>query len=240
MKKKLMLMGITAALLFATIIGGSLAYFQANGDAVQNQITTRQLAIRLSQGSEAEQETAWEETARADGSMVLQLKEAVMPGSEVSKSVTVSNTADTELYTRVTVTRSWGQWEETTEGSQIYEFMKDTSLDGSKIGLLSGGEALDALTTGAVNGWIYDEEYSTGERLVFYYTSPLAPGEAAENLLDLLAIDPSLGNEYAGKAVELTVEADAIQMLSASDAALSEWGVVLHIGADGVITGIEN
>ena len=43
MKKRILLMGVAAALVTTALIGGSLAYFQADGRNVQKQISTRTL-----------------------------------------------------------------------------------------------------------------------------------------------------------------------------------------------------
>lgn len=52
MKKKLILMGVAAALVTITLIGGSLAYFQATGHQVQQQINTKTLEIQLSEAGQ--------------------------------------------------------------------------------------------------------------------------------------------------------------------------------------------
>ena len=47
MKRKIVLMGVAAALTATALIGGSLAYFQADGQEVQQQMNTRTLSISL-------------------------------------------------------------------------------------------------------------------------------------------------------------------------------------------------
>ena len=47
MKRKIVLMGVAAALTATALIGGSLAYFQADGQKVQQQMNTRTLSISL-------------------------------------------------------------------------------------------------------------------------------------------------------------------------------------------------
>ena len=70
-------MGITAAMLLTTIIGGSLAFFQADGKPVQNQLSTKKLDIDL------QEDGTW--VKDADGEAVVA---NLMPGASVDASVT--------------------------------------------------------------------------------------------------------------------------------------------------------
>lgn len=54
MKKRILLMGVAAALVTTALIGGSLAYFQADGRNVQQQISTRTLGISLTDAQSGE------------------------------------------------------------------------------------------------------------------------------------------------------------------------------------------
>lgn len=73
-------MGITAAMLLTTIIGGSLAFFQADGKPVQNQLSTKKLDIDLQEDGTRMKE--------AEGEIV---EEHLMPGASVEKHVRVIN-----------------------------------------------------------------------------------------------------------------------------------------------------
>lgn len=209
MKKKLVLMGITAILLVTTLIGGALAAFQAGGDPAANQISIKNLKIQLSEGEISE--------AGADGSDTYR----VIPGDRINNPVLVENKGNTELYTRVVITRYWG-----TEENGVLE--KDFELDPEEIRL----ELTD--------DWLWDQGSSTKERVVLYYTKPVKPGESTTRAMNGFEIPAELSNEYGGKVVCLDCRADAIQMIAIEDAALAEWGVALEIDERGIITGVEN
>ena len=66
MKRKIVLMGVAAALTATALIGGSLAYFQADGQEVQQQMNTRTLSISL---KDAGSGTLPEETVLFDDAM---------------------------------------------------------------------------------------------------------------------------------------------------------------------------
>ena len=84
MKRKIVLMGVAAALTATALIGGSLAYFQADGQEVQQQMNTRTLSISL---KDAGSGTLPEETVLFDDAM---------PGAdlEMEHRLGVENTGD--------------------------------------------------------------------------------------------------------------------------------------------------
>ena len=223
MKRKLLLMGLTAAMLLTTIIGGSLAFFQADGKPVQNQLSTKKLDIDLQEDGTRMKE--------AEGEIV---EEHLMPGASVEKHVRVINgdSGDTSFYTRVRITRCWG------EGSGG-QFSKDYTLDPSLI-------LLDLNTTEQGGSWLLAdggsvEEQQGRETITLYYTKAVSgdSGSATDEVLRGFSVAPELTNAYADKAVQIFVEADGVQTLHAEDAALSEWGVQLQI-ENGTITAVWN
>ena len=113
MKKRILLMGVAAALTTTAIVGGSLAYFQADGRNVQQQISTRTLGISLTDAQSGE---------LPEDSILLK---GAMPGEEINleNKLVVTNTGDTPLYTRVTVSKCWGSYE---NASFKKEFDKDS------------------------------------------------------------------------------------------------------------------
>lgn len=215
MKKRIVLMGVAGALTAAALIGGSLAYFQADGGGVRQQISTRTLKISLKDA----------QTGDAAKESVL-FKDA-MPGETIGleNKLVVENTGDTPLYTRVTVSRSWG---EESQGA----FKKEYGKDSAKIRLTSG------------DGWyVMDNRDGNEENLYLYYTEPLGVKERTTSVLKGLAIAKDLTNEYADKGIQLDVEVDAVQASESEtarqDAILAEWGVWAEFDGDGRITGIE-
>lgn len=210
-------------MLLTTIIGGSLAFFQADGKPVQNQLSTKKLDIDLQENG------VW--TQDADGETVVA---NLMPGASVEKHIRVINDVqgDTSFYTRVRITRCWG------EGSEG-QFSKDFTLDPSLIDL-------DLNTTDQGGSWILAdgetwEEQDGKETITLYYTKPVngSVGSATEEVLKGFSIAPELPNAYADKAVQICVEADGVQTLHAEDAALSEWGVQLQL-ENGTIKAVWN
>lgn len=185
MKKKYILMGVAAALITTTIVGGSLAYFQADGRNVQQQINTRTLSIALT-GSE---------NPDASGSLYL---EGAMPGDTVTKSVKVENTADTPLYARVTIRKYWGDYTEATD-----TLNKDFDRDTTKISIQP------------LENWYVSEEGDEDETLVLYYQDPIQPGESVDIMdsLQIAAdLDNSYTDLGIGLDVEVdAVQAFAVQ-----------------------------
>lgn len=199
MKKRLVLMGIAAALAATAVIGGTLAAFQAAGGPTQSQIRISDLEISLKEGTVS--------GGRADVSG--QYK--VMPGDEIENPVVVENTGNTELYARIVITRHWGY-----EKAGAVE--KDFDLDPEMI-------RLDLAEDGS---WLVDPA-STAERIVLYYSRPVEPDASTTEVMKGFGIPQELTNAYGGKTVCLDLKADAIQTLAIQDAALSEWGVALTI-----------
>lgn len=119
MKKKLILMGIAGALVLSTMVGGTLAAFQANSSQGTSKIETKDLKISLS-------EDASELAKYYSGDLRL------MPGAEVDTNLTVSTDANNyESYIRVTVFKAWGSGIKDT-------FSIDDSLDHGQINITSG------------------------------------------------------------------------------------------------------
>ena len=188
MKKKYILMGVAAALITTTIVGGSLAYFQADGRNVQQQINTRTLSIALT-GSE---------NPDASGSLYL---EGAMPGDTVTKSVKVENTADTPLYARVTIRKYWGDYTEATD-----TLNKDFDRDTAKISIQP------------LENWYVSEEGDENETLVLYYQDPIQPGESVDIMdslqiaadLDNSYTDLGIGLDVEADAVQAFAAQDAM------------------------------
>ena len=82
MKKKLILIGVAAILVMTELIGGSLAYFQADGREVRQQLGTRRLGISLMGDTEGPERLQ-------DGNLRF---DTVMPGAEIKKEIFVENT----------------------------------------------------------------------------------------------------------------------------------------------------
>ncbi len=69
------------------------------------------------------------------------------------------------------------------------------------------------------------------------------PGDTTNPFMNSIELSDKIGNEYAGKDIELQVTADGVQYLGSretdEDAMLSEWGVYPVIDEKGWIARIE-
>lgn len=223
MKKKLILMGVAAALVTATLIGGSLAYFQATGQRVKQQINTKNLGIQFNEvGKDGSGKDIY--TQIPNGTVYVK---EILPGAEIQKEVCITNTQNTDLYTRITISKYWGSF----KGS---EFIKDGNKIAEKIKIPA---VQDKDNSGDKARWILQKE--DNEQMVLYYTKPLAPGENSKIFMDLIQISQDLQNDYADLGIELKMQADAVQILAGQDAIMSEWGVLATIDDQGYITKIE-
>ena len=160
-------------------------------------------------------------------------------GKYYDEVLTVRNTGEIDTYVRVTLTKSWHD----------RAGVKNTALSPEMIDLniLSGD-----------NGWIIDETATTAERMVLYYTKPLAVGESTPAFTDTLRIDPSIGtkvtetvekktengkvyktityeHEYDGYTFEIQADVDAVQTHNLIDAVKSAWGVDVVVAEDGTL-----
>lgn len=212
MKKRIVLMGVAAALTATALIGGSLAYFQADGNDVQQQINTKTLDISL-KNTNLPTETV--------------LLPNAMPGEdkELDNKLVVSNTGDTPLYTRVTVTKSWGAGDKNS-------FVKDSEKDSGAIELVPGE-----------NWKVMTNTDGNDENIYLYYTRPVDVNSQTDAVLDRIKIAENLKNEYADKNIKIDVEVDAVQASQSEtareDAILTEWGVLASFDENGNITSIE-
>lgn len=214
MKKRILLMGVAAALTTTAIVGGSLAYFQADGRNVQQQISTRTLGISLTDAQSGE---------LPEDSILLK---GAMPGAEINleNKLVVTNTGDTPLYTRVTVSKCWGSYENDS-------FQKEFDKDSEVIKLMANGD-----------WYVMENTDENDENLYLYYKAPLSVSGQTSSILESLEIAETLTNEYANKGIQLKVEVDAVQASESAtarqDAILAEWGVWAEFGKNGEITKI--
>lgn len=158
----------------------------------------------------------------------------VKPGVKYAEELAVKNSGDIDAYVRVAITKYW----ENPDGSRCQELTPD---------LIHLGEA--------GNGWIIDPKATTDERLVLYYTKPVAVGASTSAFLDSVTVDKSLADmvietkahdgkyttvttefAYDGVKMGLVIEADAVQTHSAADAAWSAWGRRISVSGSGTLS----
>ena len=221
MKKKIIIVALAAVLTATTMIGGSLAYFSAEGNKVQQQINTMTLGIKLqdvvvdAEGKEIAAEPI-------DGALYV---ERVMPGEVVDKTMRVNNPEEVTEYVRVSVRKYWTK----NSGDEV---VKLPEKDANAIILKPVNSEEDERER-----WIVTKE--TDEHIILYYTKPLAEGENTKNFMEQIMISEKIKNDYAGLGVALEFETEGIQVFAAQDAFLSEWGVKPVIDEDGYILQIE-
>lgn len=217
MKKKILLVALVGVLVATTMIGGSLAYFSAEGSKVQQQINTMTLSIQLqdviidANGEEIGVEPA-------EGALSV---EHVMPGAVIDKTMRVHNPEEVTEYVRVSIRKYWTQ-------ASDAGVVKLPDKDAAAI-------TLHPINTGETERerWIVVKE--TDEHMILYYTKPLAEGENTKNFMDQVLISEKLKNDYVNLGITLEFETEGVQIFAAEDAFLSEWGVMPVIAEDGYI-----
>lgn len=176
MRKKILL-AAAVAICLAIAATGTLAYFTAK-DTAHNNITSGGVSIELV-----------EKTLNADGALVDFPTEGitgVMPGTDVSKIVSVKNNGTGDAWIRVQVEPSI------------------TSAEGSPLPVeIEGAGPVMSFTTG--------EKWTQDPSGYIYYSEPLAPGETTEILFDAVHFAPKAGNEYQNCTADLVITAQAVQ-----------------------------
>lgn len=212
MKKKRILVITAALLLIAAAIGGATAYYRS-----ETQADTRLSAGNLEIGLF---EKSGEAYKAKEG---VPMGGTVMPGAVVNYPVYAKNTADYELYMRITIRKFW----EDQDGN------KKTDLDAKYIKLIIDRP----------KDWIIDDSDSeNGEELTLYFRRPIKADENTGDILKKIEIEnisSSEQNEYAGLRARVFLDADAVQKTAAQEAILSEWGLDVKIDENGVLNKVD-
>ena len=202
MKRKLLILSVLA-ICVATLAVGSLAYFTSEGKA-HNVITSGGVNIELVEKTEGE-----------DGTLVDFPDEGVkgvMPGTDVSKIVSVKNTGESEAWIRVKV-------EATIKAA-----------DGSDL-------PLDIEDVGPVMDFAVGENWQDFDGY-FYYAKPVAAGEATEILFDTVHFAPEMGNEYQNCTANIIISAQAVQTANNGSTVLDAAGwPASETGVESGVTG---
>ena len=234
--KPVLLLASAALLLVFSTVGSAraaLVYYSENYAA---EVTVSSIGVTLTENGEkvgfrdyTHKNDQWNETEGTLLSNLLAEGETLEPGREYPEKLAVANSGTIDTYVRVIIKKSW-----------VDQEGKDTTLS---------PELIDLHFTG--NGWVIDENASTRERTVLYYTKSIAPGETTADITDTLRIDPAITGkiketitekdgyqtvttayEYDGYSLYLEAEADAVQTHSAQEAIKSAWGVHVIISPD--------
>ncbi len=178
MKKKLFSLAVVV-ICFAIMASGTIAYFTAE-DTAHNVITSSD-GIKI----EIVEKTLDDYGALVDfpeGGI-----EGIMPGTSVSKIVSVANAlGGEEAWIRVHVDQSI------------------LSADGTELPLsLENGEKIMTFN-------VLEEDWTLWEGW-YYYRHPVPAGETTELLFEVVYFDPGMGNEYQDCVAYIEISAQAVQ-----------------------------
>lgn len=240
--KPVILLAAAALLLIGSAVGSTQAALTYYSETYTAQVTVSNIGVSLLENGKAVshrdyiENDKWDEVTGVLLENMLPEDEELVLGKTYQEEITVANSGTIDTYVRVILTKSW----------QDANGVKNTALSPKLIdlNLVTGGK------------WIVDEEASTAERTVLYYTDILPAGATAPILADTLRIDPAIGtkvietvktdendyetityvHEYDGYTFNIEAEVDSVQTHNAVDAIKSAWGVDVNIGTDGSLS----
>lgn len=203
-------MGIAGILVATAVVGGTMADFTAKSEQGKTDITTKSLGITLEDDA----------VPKCMAIEELEMDKLGMPGDEIEMPYRIRNDVPDgyDLYTRVTIYKSWGKHDEKLDSSMIKLFVYTDSDEPQELTCEDGNPKM-------LNDWIV--WYSDDEQVIAYYTKPLTtdPNDWTTHIFDLVSISPEITNAYTGQTVKLEIKADAVQTAVAESSIPSEWGV---------------
>lgn len=238
MKKRYILMAVTAALVFAVAAGGTLA-------ATRVQDETPVVANLKSKTLDIE----WKSDVKGGGDLDVVLNndgKPIMPGTELTleEPLAVSNVDEVNGYVRVTITKSWA----TINADGTYTAMNDLDVNEIQMSDLTDTNGILWKRADSLEAQFFDEDPAEEPTTyVYYYSVPLMAGQTSQDLLKSVLIDEGLGNEYQNKAILIKAVAETVQYVEANGSQEiadlnaagieSAWGVQVTVDPDtGAIT----
>lgn len=257
-KGTLVAFGAAMVLLLLSTIGGARAAVEQYSNIHNTEITTQKIGVSLQEkvvlDAADDNKDAWAIIKSVDssegtgtdakfdqlgtGALTLPAIAAegtgrgAKVGKTYSENLRVVNSGEIDQYVRVTIYKSWLKDGET---------KKDLYPSYIKLGYAPG--------------WTVDENATTQERTVLYYTGgPLKPNgdhylkpvtnstaSTAVPVIESITIDPAVSGmssdgtyPYQGCSFNVEVQVDAVQTHNAEDAILSAWGkTVTTVDGDG-------
>lgn len=216
MKKRYILMAVTAALVFAVAAGGTMAANRVETNKISDIATplaSQTLEIGLSEGTESNL------VCLPGDELVATTDEKVGDFEEFK----VTNSKEISAYVRVTIQKYW--------------------VDSKGDRLAADNVTWDI---GADENWIKQEDpfdpSGEGDTVVLYYKTPLATGEETSGLLDSLEVLADVtGNAYSGATLHVEAVADGVQYAAGhndvnQNGIKAAWGVNVTLGDGGAIT----
>lgn len=224
---------IAATLLLVSVVGGTQAALTYYSDTYLARLSVSEIGVTL---LENDKEVAWRDyegndnwstpSTKEDTRLLQNLLgkgEQLQIGRAYPEELQVRNSGQITQYVRI----------------KVYKYWEDG--DGNKVNVVTPD--LIKLDLAENSGWLIDSEDTTDERIVAYYTLPLASGVTTPALTRTFSIDPSVtqiateekktsGNtttietkfDYKGLRFCIEAEVDAVQEHNISAAALSAWG----------------
>lgn len=170
MKRRIFILA-TLLVCLALAATGTLAYFNADAQ-VHHVITSGNIAIDLI-----------EQKQLADGSLVPYTDPVdVMPGTDVSKIVTVQNTGVSDAWIRVAV-----------DSAVMFQTPANTAPQ-------EGDIVLDFDT----ENWTLKDGY-------YYYTRPVTASSITAPLFTTVSFSPQMGNIYQDSKLDIIIQAQGVQ-----------------------------
>lgn len=200
MKKKLLALSVLMICLSLVSLG-TLAYFNAE-DTAHNVISSGSVNIELV-----------EKTKGDDGKLVDFPKDGilgVMPGTAVSKIVTVKNTGEAAAYIRVWVNTAISEPGDPITNPLIKNLPLTITVDGEEVDVLT----LDYNT----------EDWTQGEDGYWYYNEVLKAGDTTEALFENVSFHKQMGNVYQNSKALVDVTAQATQVANNGESAVEAKG----------------
>ena len=200
MKKKLLALAVL--MICASLVSlGTLAYFNAE-DTAHNVISSGSVNIELV-----------EKTKGDDGKLVDFPKdgiEGVMPGTSVSKIVTVKNTGEADAYIRVWVNTAISEPGDPITNPLIKNLPLTIEVEGETVELIE------------IN--YNTEKWTQGEDGYWYYNRAVKTGETTEPLFTTVEFHKLMGNAYQNSVTRVDVSAQAVQSANNGTSAMDAAG----------------
>ena len=260
-----LLFGTAVLLLLGSVAGSSqaaLTYYSENYSAELRMfdigVTLMENGEEVSWRNYTQKDDEWDEGGSALLTYLLNNQEdgketygEIQPGRQYEEELCVKNTGNIDQYVRVMIYRYWVDApKEGEDPIPVEEREKRRDISPEWIRLNPWIEK-DKMPS-EFQGWVLDENASTKERTVLYYTGILKTGDVSLPFADKLAIDKEVakkvtitetvdGNyktitmtyDYDGVEFVLEIDVDAVQTHNADDAIRSAWGVDVTVDADG-------
>ncbi len=251
---------LALSLLTFTTINGARALPSEESEVQTTEMTMHSVNVAVEEGSEAED--SWEQICEGPDSVgeafSAFLQEDITVGKTYYDDFRVKNTGDMDEYVRVEIYRYWLKKADDEQGRGFEDFDtsntdKDLNLDGSLVELVLGDS----------ENWIEDDDNSTDERLILFYTQLLEADESTDVFLKGFRLNGDIKKEYTlitkeetvdeasgekiwtiiydyaynGRQFKIQIIADCVQSHHAEDAIKSAWGREVSISdEDGTLS----